>query len=86
MQIIFGSRFWFRKCDLELTKLIIFQICLVILSIGLVVVALYDVIFMLRVSGDPTKSVIDVPSESATTINNPGYRESRSGKESHFLY
>lgn len=53
---------------------------MVILSIGLVVVALYDVIFTFRVSGDPTKSmVVDVNATSATTINNPGYRESRSG-------
>lgn len=55
-----------------------FQILLVILSIALVVVALYDVIFTLRVSGDPTKCEVTVA--SATTINNPGYRETRSGK------
>lgn len=52
---------------------------------ALVVVALYDVIFTLRVSGDPTESVIDVTMASATTINNPGYRESRSGKEYKLL-
>ena len=60
----------------------VFQILLVILSIGLVVVALYDVIFTFRVSGDPTSSmVVDVNAVSATTINNPGYRESRSGRK-----
>lgn len=43
-----------------------------VFSIGLVVIALYDVIFTLRASGDPTISSMDIP---ATTINNPGFRE-----------
>lgn len=47
------------------------------LSIGLVVLALYDVIFTLRVSGDPTLTVIDMTGAAATTINNPGFRDGR---------
>lgn len=44
----------------------------------MVSIVIYDVIYTLRISGDPT-SIVDVP--CATTINNPGYRESgRSGK------
>lgn len=53
-----------------------------VLSIGLVSIALYDVIYTLRTSGDPTTtSIADVAVTSGTTINNPGYRESnRTGK------
>lgn len=52
-----------------------------VLTFGLVSIALYDVIYTLRTSGDPTTSIAD--SASATTINNPGYRESdRTGEKS----
>lgn len=55
------------------------------LAIGLVVLALYDVLFTLRVSGDPTLSVIDLTGASATTINNPGFRDGRgNGKYLNF--
>lgn len=47
-----------------------------VFSIGLVSIAMYDVINIRRTSGDPTTSVNDVAVSSATTINNPGYRES----------
>lgn len=53
------------------------QIVLVVLAIGLVVFALYDVIFTYRESGDPTRSVIDMTGISSTTINNPGFRDGR---------
>lgn len=49
------------------------------MSIGLVVAALYDVIFTFRASGDPTLSVVDITGSAATTINNPGFRDGRSG-------
>lgn len=47
------------------------------LAIGLVVFAMYDVIFTYRESGDPTQSVIDMTGISSTTINNPGFRDGR---------
>lgn len=55
------------------------QILLVVLGIGLAVTALYDVIFTLRTGGDPTLSVVDMSAAAATTFNNPGFREGRSG-------
>lgn len=54
------------------------QIVLVVLSIGLSVSALYDVIFTLRIGGDPTLPV-DISAAPATTYNNPGFREGRAG-------
>lgn len=56
-----------------------------VLTIGLVSIALYDVIYTLRTSADPTTSIVDLTNTSATTINNPGYREStRTGKWKNF--
>lgn len=50
----------------------ILQIFLVLFAIGLLVMALYDVIFTLRHAGDPTTTALNI---TATTINNPGFRE-----------
>lgn len=52
--------------------IICLQIILVVFEIGLVVMALYDVIFTIRHAGDPTRIT---PDRSVTTINNPGFRE-----------
>lgn len=52
------------------------QILLVILIIILVAATIYDVIYALRVSGDPTMN-INVSVASATTINNPGFCDDR---------
>lgn len=49
---------------------------LIVLSIVLAVMAVYDVIFSLRVGGDPTIPT-DVSGAPATTFNNPGFREGR---------
>lgn len=54
-----------------------------VLAIGLVVAALYDVIFACRVSGDPTLTIIDMTGAASTTINNPGFRDGRSGGKYH---
>lgn len=56
-----------------------FQIVLVVLSIGLSVMALYDVVFALRAGGDPTLAT-DMSKTQATTFNNPGFRDGRPGK------
>lgn len=53
------------------------QILVIILTIGLFVMAIYDVIFARRTGGDPTEHV-DVSPTQATTYNNPGFREGRS--------
>lgn len=52
------------------------QILLIILTIGLVVMAIYDLIFARRTDGDPTK--IPMPNgetPAAITFNNPGFRD-----------
>lgn len=49
---------------------------LIVLAIALAVMALYDVMFSLRVGGDPTVPV-EISGAPATTFNNPGFRETR---------
>lgn len=52
------------------------QILLIILSIGLVVMAVYDLIFARRTDGDPTKIPMpDSQTGPAITYNNPGFRD-----------
>lgn len=57
-----------------------------VLAIGLIVGALYDIIFTFRVSGDPTLTVIDITGAASTTINNPGFRDGRTGKKSISIF
>lgn len=52
------------------------QILLIALSIGLFVLALYDVFNARKAGGDPTEG-IDHTQTAATTYNNPGFREGR---------
>ncbi|CAD7082776.1 unnamed protein product [Hermetia illucens] len=52
------------------------QIIVVVLTIALFVMAGYDVLFSRRAGGDPTVPVDTSPS-TATTYNNPGFRERR---------
>lgn len=68
---------WHRIADI-IAVFSAFQIVLVVLSIGLAVMALYDVIFTLRPGGDPTLN-IDTSAGQATTFNNPGFRDGRPG-------
>lgn len=52
------------------------QILLIILTIGLVVMSIYDLIFARRTDGDPTKIPMpDGQSTAAITFNNPGFRD-----------
>uniref|UniRef100_A0A1A9UM44 Uncharacterized protein n=1 Tax=Glossina austeni TaxID=7395 RepID=A0A1A9UM44_GLOAU len=61
-----------EKVVMSYTSLIV----VVLLTIGLFIFALYDVLYSKRPNGDPT--MIDAASpSSATTINNPGFKESR---------
>lgn len=72
--IYFAHFFFLRILFLHFIR----QIVLVVLSIGLAVSALYDVIFAMRIGGDPTLPV-DISAAPATTYNNPGFREGRAG-------
>ncbi|KAL7734562.1 hypothetical protein ACLKA6_010874 [Drosophila palustris] len=54
------------------------QIVVIVLSIGLFVAALYDVIFSRSSGGDPTMALDASSPASATTFNNPGFKEPRS--------
>ncbi|XP_013112168.1 uncharacterized protein LOC106090504 [Stomoxys calcitrans] len=51
------------------------QIVVIVLSIGLFVLALYDVLYSKRPGGDPTMMIDAASPSSATTINNPGFKE-----------
>lgn len=52
------------------------QILLIFLTVGLAVMAVYDVIFARRTDGDPTKIPMpDSQPGGAITYNNPGFRE-----------
>jgi cytochrome c biogenesis factor len=53
------------------------QILVIVLSIGLFVLALYDVLNSRKRGGDPTMAV-EVSPTAATTYNNPGFRDGRS--------
>ncbi|XP_037933592.1 uncharacterized protein LOC119668220 [Teleopsis dalmanni] len=53
------------------------QIVTIILSIGLVLTSVYDMLFSRRPGGDPTMTVDASSPSSATTYNNPGYKEPR---------
>uniref|UniRef100_A0A1A9X0Z5 Uncharacterized protein n=1 Tax=Glossina brevipalpis TaxID=37001 RepID=A0A1A9X0Z5_9MUSC len=53
------------------------QIVVVLLTIGLFVFALYDVLYSKRPNGDPTMMIDAASPSSATTINNPGFKEPR---------
>lgn len=54
------------------------QILVIALTIGLFVMALYDVMFSRRSGGDPTMSV-ETTESTATTYNNPGFRDGARG-------
>lgn len=52
------------------------QILLIVLTIGLVVMSIYDLIFARRTDGDPTKIPMpDGQTPAAITFNNPGFRD-----------
>ncbi|XP_046807517.1 uncharacterized protein LOC111677156 [Lucilia cuprina] len=53
------------------------QIVVIILSIPLFVLALYDVLYSKKPGGDPTMMIDAASPSSATTINNPGFKEPR---------
>lgn len=48
----------------------------IVLTVCLLVMAVYDVLFACRPGGDPTEPVA-ISSAPATTYNNPGFREGR---------
>ncbi|KAI9588809.1 hypothetical protein GQX74_004652 [Glossina fuscipes] len=52
-------------------------IVVVLLTIGLFIFALYDVLYSKRPNGDPTMMIDAASPSSATTINNPGFKEPR---------
>lgn len=54
------------------------QIVVIVLSIALFVAAVYDVIFSRSSGGDPTMALDASSPGSATTFNNPGFKEPRS--------
>lgn len=54
------------------------QIVVIVLSIALFVAAVYDVIFSRSSGGDPTMALDASSPASATTFNNPGFKEPRS--------
>ncbi|EDW72822.1 uncharacterized protein Dwil_GK16975 [Drosophila willistoni] len=54
------------------------QIVAIVLSVALFVAALYDVIFTRSPGGDPTMALDASSPASATTFNNPGFKEPRS--------
>ncbi|XP_054732581.1 uncharacterized protein LOC129240675 [Anastrepha obliqua] len=54
------------------------QIVVIVLTVGLFLVALYDVLFSRSPGGDPTMIVDASSPASAMTYNNPGYKEPRS--------
>lgn len=54
------------------------QIVVIVLTIALFVAALYDVIFSRSSGGDPTMALDASSPASATTFNNPGFKEPRS--------
>lgn len=56
------------------------QVVVIILSIGLAVMAVYDLIFARRTDGDPTKIVMDTQPGAAVTFNNPGFRDTGPGR------
>lgn len=63
---------------LIITICMVLQVCLIILNFLLFIGALYDVLFSRRLGGDPTMSTRDPSGDSATTYNNPGYRDKTS--------
>lgn len=65
-----------------------FQIVVTVLSIGLFVLALYDVLYSKRPGGDPTMMIDAASPSSATTINNPGFKEpkTKNGKPENQLH
>ncbi|EDV97203.1 uncharacterized protein LOC6556796 [Drosophila grimshawi] len=54
------------------------QIVVIVLSLALFVAALYDVIYSRSSGGDPTMALDASSPASATTFNNPGFKEPRS--------
>jgi len=54
------------------------QIVAIVLTIALFVAALYDVIYSRSPGGDPTMALDASSPGSATTFNNPGFKEPRS--------
>uniref|UniRef100_U5EPU8 Putative conserved plasma membrane protein n=1 Tax=Corethrella appendiculata TaxID=1370023 RepID=U5EPU8_9DIPT len=50
------------------------QILVIVLTLGLFVMAIYDVIFSRRTGGDPTMTP-DISQTHSTTYNNPGFRD-----------
>lgn len=62
------------------------QILLIALSIGLFVLALYDVFNARKTGGDPTEGIDHTQTTAATTYNNPGFREGRTnGNKIEFI-
>lgn len=57
-----------------LILLIFQQIVVIVLTLGLFIMSIYDVIFTRRTGGDPTVHV-DMSATDATTYNNPGFRD-----------
>lgn len=51
-----------------------FQIVVIVLTVVLLIMAVYDVLFACRPGGDPTEPA-EISSAPATTYNNPGFRE-----------
>ncbi|KAH8296159.1 hypothetical protein KR054_002386 [Drosophila jambulina] len=54
------------------------QIVAIVLTVGLFVAALYDMIYSRSPGGDPTMALDAAAPGSATTFNNPGFKEPRS--------
>uniref|UniRef100_A0A146KVN9 Uncharacterized protein n=1 Tax=Lygus hesperus TaxID=30085 RepID=A0A146KVN9_LYGHE len=68
-----------RENDFEITRGESFyiQVVVIVLTFFLFVATIYDVLFSRRLGGDPTMSSRDPTGESATTFNNPGYKEKK---------
>lgn len=49
---------------------------MIVVTVALFVMALYDVLFAFRTGGDPTEPA-EISSAPATTYNNPGFRDGR---------
>lgn len=52
---------------------------MIILTFILFVMSIYDLLFSRRMGGDPTMSHADPTGDNATTFNNPGFKEKKSG-------
>lgn len=65
-----------EKCELTFYYFHFSQIIVIVLTILLAVMAVYDIMLAKQPGGDPTMPV-PISSAPATTYNNPGFRDGR---------